>query len=184
MTDTTPRPADIERRTVAEHIIQGIEELGPMDVDEVEEHYGNHGRDIASMLCDAGHLEFDSEKRCFRLADDSDDGFDLAAYQSWTEETAIYPDEFPAFVDAGLVYTTMGLNDEAGEVLGKLKKAIREDDETYLSGMRDELSDVCWYLARVHDELDWDLEETFEVNQRKLMDRADRDVLEGEGDDR
>lgn len=44
----------------------------------------------------------------------------LEAYQTATRETAIYPKE------QALVYLTLGLTSEAGEVAGKVKKIIRD----------------------------------------------------------
>ena len=108
----------------------------------------------------------------------------LDGYQALTAETAIYPDEIPEWVPHGLVYTVLGLNDEAGEVAGKLKKAIREDDREYLDRMPDELGDVLWYLARSCEELNTSMREVAEGNVDKLFDRKDRGVLHGEGDDR
>lgn len=105
-------------------------------------------------------------------------------YQKATEETAIYPDDVPESVDESLVYVVLGLQGESGEVAEKLKKAVREDDESYIDGMRAELGDVLWYLARVCEELDTSLEEVASDNLDKLLDRKERDVLEGEGDTR
>lgn len=123
----------------------------------------------------------------FRLRGDS--GF--AEYQKQTEETAIYPDTFPEFVTPGLVYVCLGLA-EAGEVQEKLKKAIREDDVSYLEDIPAELGDVLWYAARIPQELseidavdfDGNFADVAEANLDKLFDRKDRGVLEGEGDDR
>jgi len=113
-------------------------------------------------------------------------------YQEATEATVIYPDEIPEWINGGLVYAVLELDDEAGEVVGKLKKAIREDDPSYLDDMEDELGDVLWPLARVCEELagceraafDGDLGDVAQANIDKLLDRQDRGVLEGEGDDR
>jgi NTP pyrophosphatase (non-canonical NTP hydrolase) len=105
-------------------------------------------------------------------------------YQDATEQTAIYPDEMPDSVDAGVVYTALGLVGEAGEVAEKVKKAVREDDPQYLADAEDELGDVLWYWARLCEELDADADDIAEGNLSKLLDRKQRDVLTGEGDDR
>lgn len=103
-------------------------------------------------------------------------------YQKMTAATAIYPRS------SALEYTTLGLVSEAGEVAGKVKKAIR-DDLGALTGQRreeivDELGDVLWYAARLADELDVPLSVVMEGNLRKLYDRKERDVLGGSGDNR
>lgn len=116
---------------------------------------------------------------------------DFDEYQHKTDETAIYPDEFPDFVSAGLVYVALGLA-EAGEVQEKVKKAIREDDVSYLNEIPAEAGDVLWYLARLPKELseiddvdfDGDLSDIAEGNLDKLFDRKARDKLEGSGDKR
>lgn len=117
---------------------------------------------------------------------------DFETFQEMTEETAIYPSEFPDFVTPELVYVVVGFADEANEVLGKLKKAIREDDPSYLEDLPDEVGDAFWYAARTAEELsdideadfDGTIADIAESNLDKLRDRKERDVLEGEGDDR
>lgn len=105
----------------------------------------------------------------------------LDDYQDATAQTAIYPGSGS---EEGLTYVTLGLTGEAGEVAEKLKKFKREGDTSYVDDMEDELGDVLWYLARVADELDMDLSEVADRNLDKLLDREERNVLEGEGDDR
>lgn len=109
---------------------------------------------------------------------------DINEYQELTEETAIYPDELPDFVSPELVYVTLGLSGETGELVEKLKKAIREDDPSYLEDMEKELGDVLWYWARICEELDTTGSEVAEENLDKLLDRRERDALTGEGDNR
>lgn len=112
-------------------------------------------------------------------------------YQTATAETAIYPDELPEFVSVELLYVALGLA-EAGEVQEKVKKAIREDDPSYLEDVPDELGDVLWYVGRTAEELaaidavafDGTLDDVADDNLDKLLDRKDRDVLTGEGDNR
>lgn len=108
-------------------------------------------------------------------------------YQDATERTAIYPSgetDDEQLPDIGVLYTTMGLTGEAGEVSEKVKKYIREGDEQYIEDLEDELGDVLWYTARLAEELDLSLSQIAEDNMMKLLDRQKRDVLTGEGDDR
>lgn len=109
---------------------------------------------------------------------------DLDRYQELTEETAIYPDELPDFITPEMLYVITGLDGEAGEVSDKLKKAIREDDPSYLEDMEKELGDVLWYWARCCEELGFDGSDVAEQNLDKLLDRKERDQLTGEGDNR
>lgn len=109
---------------------------------------------------------------------------DLDEYQSQAERTAIFPNELPDFIEVGQVYTVLGEGGETGEIQEKLKKAIREDDPTYIEEMRAEVGDCLWYLSQVCEEFGWSLEAVAEDNLRKLQDRQERDQLEGSGDDR
>ncbi len=90
--------------------------------------------------------------------------------------------------DHPIVYPTMGLANEAGEVAGKVKKIFRdkggqigpEDREA----LKQELGDVLWYLAQICTELDLTLEEVAEANLEKLFSRQARDKIRGSGDER
>jgi NTP pyrophosphatase (non-canonical NTP hydrolase) len=88
--------------------------------------------------------------------------------------------------DHAIVYPTLGLVNEAGEVAGKVKKLFRdkngligEEDRQALKG---ELGDVLWYLAQICTELDLTLAEVAEANLEKLFSRLERGTIRGEGD--
>lgn len=114
-----------------------------------------------------------------------DDGNDFDAYQKWTKTTAIYPAADEG-TEISIVYTTLGLVNEAGEFAGKVKKWIRDETpgDELAAACEAEAGDVLWYLARVCDELGISLSEVAIGNQRKLMDRKSRDVIGGSGDKR
>lgn len=98
-------------------------------------------------------------------------------YQSWTDSTAIYPEE------KGLEYVALGLASEAGEFAGKVKKYIR--DGTYDSeALVSELGDVLWYAARAAVELEVFLSDVARDNVDKLEDRMARNKISGSGDNR
>jgi len=103
-------------------------------------------------------------------------------YQLWTERTAIYPK------NESIIYTTIGLANEAGECLGVVKKMMRDDGNVLTEEKRQkliaELGDVCWYMARVCTELGVSMEDVFEMNMKKLEDRLKRNVIQGSGDNR
>lgn len=107
---------------------------------------------------------------------------DFSVYQSATSHTAIYSE------DVALVYTTMGLASEAGEVAGKVKKAIRDNagvvDEDRRAQIIDELGDVLWYAARLADALGVDMNDVARLNLEKLSSRKQRGVISGDGDKR
>jgi len=108
---------------------------------------------------------------------------ELSDYQERSRATAVYPG-----AGANLLYPTLGLCGEAGEVAEKVKKMLR-DDAGVLSPERraalaKELGDVLWYVAQVATEADLDLDAIAAGNLDKLLSRRDRDVLQGSGDDR
>ncbi len=87
-----------------------------------------------------------------------------------------------------IVYPTMGLVNEAGEVAGKIKKIFRDRDgnisDKDRQDLKKELGDVLWYLAQICTELDLSLEEVAEANLVKLFSRLERGTIRGDGDDR
>lgn len=88
-----------------------------------------------------------------------------------------------------IVYPTLGLVGEAGEVAGKVKKILRDKNGDFSSqevgdALRDELGDVLWYLAAVADDLGMCLEEIARRNIEKLTSRRERGVIGGSGDNR
>ena len=108
----------------------------------------------------------------------------IEEYQEFTNETAVFPDEIPEFMDAGVAYCALGLVGEAGEVSEKVKKAIREEDEEYLDKAIDELGDVTWYASQFAEQLDEDMVDVMGKNMSKLQDRQERNKITGQGDDR
>jgi len=86
------------------------------------------------------------------------------------------------------VYLALGLVNEAGEVVGKIKKLHRDDDGKLSDERREvlkkELGDVLWYLSQLAADLDLSLQEIAEHNIEKLFSRKERGVLTGDGDKR
>lgn len=109
---------------------------------------------------------------------------EIDEYQKRTSQTAIFPSEVPDSVPPEVVYCTMGLDGESGEVVEKVKKAWREDDPSYLEDLEDELGDVLWYWAQLCEQLGLDSSRVAQRNLDKLNDRRERGVLTGEGDGR
>ena len=104
-------------------------------------------------------------------------------YQTKSRKTAKYP-----AIGHAVIYPTLGLVNEAGEVAGKIKKVFRDKDgqinaETR-AALESELGDVLWYLAQVCTELGLTLDEVAEHNIAKLYDRLERGTIKGDGDNR
>ena len=90
--------------------------------------------------------------------------------------------------DHPIVYPTLGLVNEAGELAGKVKKIFRDKGGVIAQADREalkyELGDVLWYLAQIATELDLTLEEVAASNLEKLFSRLERGMIQGEGDHR
>jgi NTP pyrophosphatase (non-canonical NTP hydrolase) len=111
------------------------------------------------------------------------DAFDFSAYLQAAARTGA-----PIATDHPIVYPTLGLVNEAGEVAGKVKKIFRDRHGVITDADREaltlELGDVLWYLSELCTRLEIRLEDVAERNVAKLADRASRGVLGGEGDTR
>lgn len=101
-------------------------------------------------------------------------------YQKAAAKTAIY--------ESPIIYPTLGLCGEAGEVAEKVKKAIRDEagvfSEQRREDLKKELGDVLWYLSNLAADLGLNLEDVALSNLEKLADRAARGKLKGSGDSR
>lgn len=88
--------------------------------------------------------------------------------------------------DHAIVYPTLGLVNEAGELAGKVKKIFRDKNgvisEADREAIKYELGDVLWYMAQIATELDISLQEVAEANLEKLFSRLDRGKIQGDGD--
>jgi NTP pyrophosphatase (non-canonical NTP hydrolase) len=108
---------------------------------------------------------------------------DFNDYQTKSRATAKYP-----AIGHAVIYPTLGLVNEAGEVAGKIKKVFRDKEGQINPDVREalkaELGDVLWYLAQVATELDLHLDEIAEHNIAKLLDRQARGKIQGDGDNR
>ena len=107
----------------------------------------------------------------------------ISEFQQLSRRTATYPD-----AGENIVYPTLGLAGEAGEVAEKVKKLLRDDggvlSEERRAALAGELGDVLWYVAQVATEAGLELEEIAQANLDKLLSRQQRGVLSGSGDSR
>lgn len=110
----------------------------------------------------------------------------LQEYEQQARSTAKYPKE------ASLLYPTLKLAGEAGEVAEKLGKAMRDKgwtpgqplSEEVKADLIKEVGDVLWYVASVAVDLGSSLEEVAQTNLKKLAGRAERGTIHGSGDNR
>jgi len=107
----------------------------------------------------------------------------LADYQRDSRATAVYPG-----AGSNLLYPTLGLCGEAGEVAEKVKKMLRDDagvlSDSRRAALGAELGDVLWYIAQVATEAGLELDTIATQNLAKLRSRMERRALAGDGDER
>lgn len=101
-------------------------------------------------------------------------------YQVLAKGTACYADQ--------IIYPSVGLSEEAGEVAGQVKRMLRDDGGELTverkANIVGELGDVLWYVAAMATDLGVSLEEVAAGNVAKLQSRKDRGVLHGSGSNR
>jgi NTP pyrophosphatase (non-canonical NTP hydrolase) len=102
-----------------------------------------------------------------------------------------------------MLYMMMGLCEEVGELQGKFSKGIRKkhieatslnnfrcfdmeynEYEEWLELLQKEVGDVLWMVAGFCNVMGWSLEEVAKLNLEKLASRKERNVIDGEGDNR
>lgn len=106
----------------------------------------------------------------------------IKEYQEIINKTAVFPKNI------GLMYCTLGLCGESGEVAEKVKKLYRDHNgeitEEFKQAVKKEIGDVLWYITALSSELGFTLEEVMEANYNKLMARRATNTLHGDGDNR
>ena len=107
---------------------------------------------------------------------------DLDMYQQVAKQTAIYPRE------QAIIYPTLGLTGEAGEVANKVKKIIRdgtiENHESLIQEISSEIGDCLWYISVLADDIGVKLSDIANGNLEKLANRKKKGTIHGSGDDR
>ena len=107
---------------------------------------------------------------------------DLDMYQQVAKTTAIYPRE------QAIIYPTLGLTGEAGEVANKVKKIIRDgsnkNDDRMVSEIKSEIGDCLWYIAVLASDFNIKLSDIASTNLEKLANRKKNNTIHGSGDAR
>lgn len=103
-------------------------------------------------------------------------------YQQRAYKTAIYPETMK------VVYPTLGLAGEVGEIANKVKKIYRDNNGVISDEVRiaigKELGDCLWYLGALATDLNLSLTTIALENLEKLYGRQERGTLSGSGDER
>jgi NTP pyrophosphatase (non-canonical NTP hydrolase) len=132
-----------------------------------------------AMDCDLEDLE--ARAQVLLMQSLSPSGLTMDDYQRRAKHTSVYVRS-----DDDLVYPTLGLASEAGEVAGEVKRIIRDDDgrltESRRAAILTELGDTLWYLSAVASALRASLSEVASDNLRKLQGRHVARTIRGSGD--
>ncbi|MDP3800275.1 MAG: nucleoside triphosphate pyrophosphohydrolase family protein [bacterium] len=108
---------------------------------------------------------------------------DFKEYQNKAKKTAAYSN-----IGKNIIYPTLGLVGEAGEVANKVKKILRDDNGVITKEKREdikkELGDVLWYVSQMATELKFSLDDVAKENIEKLLSRFKKDKIHGNGDNR
>jgi len=103
-------------------------------------------------------------------------------YQLETQLTAFYPH------DIAVLYCTIALAGETGEVSEKIKKVFRDNNGKFTRDkvieVAKELGDVLWYVSQLAKELNLSLDTIAKGNLFKLRERMEKGKLAGSGDNR
>ena len=121
-------------------------------------------------------------------------------YQEKASKVAIYPNVFVEnedgkLIPANYIYPALGLPDEAGEVVGKIKKILRDKrgeiydeagaiDPEVKDMITFEIGDTLWYISELAKQFGINLQDVADKNIEKLYSREERGVLGGSGDNR
>jgi NTP pyrophosphatase (non-canonical NTP hydrolase) len=89
---------------------------------------------------------------------------------------------------SAIIYPTLKLAGEAGEVAEKVGKTLRDNDGVFTDEIKlaiaQEIGDVLWYCAALSSDLGFDLNSIAKMNMEKLADRKKRNKIHGSGDNR
>lgn len=103
-------------------------------------------------------------------------------YQLEAKKTAVYADSYR------IMYPSLGLAGESGEVANKVKKIYRDDDgvpsESRIKAISKEIGGVLWYVANLCADLGLSMDEIASENIAILNSRKERGTIHGDGDDR
>ena len=116
---------------------------------------------------------------------DFEDYQDLAVQFDTTLNAETEQEQFYGYMEK-----VLGLAGEAGEVVEKIKKHLRDKDNVFdltaeeREELEKELGDVLWYISAIADYHAIELQNIAEKNIKKLEDRKARDKIHGSGDNR
>ena len=110
---------------------------------------------------------------------------DFDEYEKLASRTGVFEGKV---AENPLMYLGLGVTSEAGEVADKIKKIMRNDQGVISTERKEalkfELGDVLWYLSQISRQIGIPFSEVATANIEKLADRAKRNVISSDGDNR
>ena len=100
-------------------------------------------------------------------------------YQTEARKTAIYDK-----LNHSVIYPTLGLSGETGEIANKVQKVLRDNTEFPVDDLSREIGDCIWFLANLAQDLGLSLDTIAKENLKKLKSRQKRNKIRGSGDRR
>ena len=93
-----------------------------------------------------------------------------------------------AMLEHPIIFPTIGLVGESGELANKIKKIFRDKNGIIspddCEKLVDEMGDILWHMSQICSILNVPFSDVAKRNQRKVADRDTRGVVSGDGDDR
>lgn len=103
----------------------------------------------------------------------------LNQYQLEASKNKAFPEKY------AIIYPTIGVLNEAGEMAGKIKKWMRGDTpHLNIQDLTSEMGDVLWYLSSLATDLGITLEDVARNNIEKITKRREKNMIKGDGDHR
>ena len=117
----------------------------------------------------------------------SNDALSFDEYQEQSGRTALPISPIEPGMERAF-YNAMALAGEAGEIVGKMSKAMRDNggaisDELWRDLLK-ESGDVQWHLTQFVESIGANISAVADMNLAKLRSRQERGVLGGSGDNR
>lgn len=95
-----------------------------------------------------------------------------STYQELAKRTLIdKPDFVLTDTEAMIIWCTIGLTGEAGEVAELIKKGILHQHGLDRAALKKEIGDTLWYIAGLCSKLNFDMDEIMQANINKLLER-------------
>lgn len=106
----------------------------------------------------------------------------IQEYDNFVKTTKFYPEH------RKIEYPVLGICGESGEAAEKVKKTIRDYNETFDDerkvALLKELGDILWYVVATAQDMGYSFKDVIDTNMKKVTKRIETNTRQGEGDNR